>query len=170
MKQIKRKSLFTWVFSLFFCVCITAQELPPIETFIPKDYHAEDQNWSISQGNDLTLYFGNNRGLLTYNGAKWQIYESPNSSIVRSVKAIDDKIYTGSYMDFGFWVKDVFGALNYTSLVEKNNLELLEDEEFWGIVQFKKWILFQSLDRIYIYNTLNNYFSYVESSTTITKI
>ena len=51
---------------------IFSQELPPIEVFKPKDYGAEDQNWGISQSDDKTIYFANNKGLLTYNGARWK--------------------------------------------------------------------------------------------------
>ena len=161
--------------TLLICCCalpymLNSQELPPIETYLPKDYGAEDQIWSISQGEDNTIFFANNEGLLEYNGAKWTLYETPNSSIVRSVKVIDDKIYTGSYMDFGFWQKDDKGFLNYTSIVKEKNVELLEDEEFWNILKLDQWIVFQSLDRIYIYDTVDNTFGLINSSTVITKI
>ena len=155
-------------FTLTFSLC--SQELPPIETYLPKDYGAEDQIWSISQGEDGTMFFANNEGLLEYNGAKWTLYETPNSSIVRSVKVIDDKIYTGSYMDFGYWQKDDHGFLNYTSIVKEKKVELLEDEEFWNILKLDQWIVFQSLDRIYIYDTVTSDFSVINSSTVITKI
>ena len=149
---------------------LSAQELPPIETYLPKDYGAEDQVWSISQGANNTMYFGNNEGLLSYNGARWTLYDSPNSSIIRSVKVVDDKIFTGSYMDFGYWVKDDKGFLNYTSIVKETNLELLEDEEFWNILKLDQWLIFQSLDRIYIYDTVADSFNVINSSTTIIKI
>ena len=73
--------------TLLICCCalpymLNSQELPPIETYLPKDYGAEDQIWSISQGEDNTIFFANNEGLLEYNGAKWTLYETPNSSIV----------------------------------------------------------------------------------------
>ncbi len=147
-----------------------AQELPPIETFMPDVYGAEDQNWAITQSSDQSIYIANNKGLLTYNGAKWKLYNSPNSSITRSVKNIDGKVYTGCYMDFGYWQKNEFGTLQYTSLAEEKNLELKEDEEFWNILKLESYILFQSLDRIYIYDTQDNSFNIIESKTTITKI
>ncbi len=167
MKLLKKTILFVFCYGLFFA---NAQEIPPIETFMPEVYGAEDQNWSISQGQDEVMYFANNKGLLVYNGAKWQLYDSPNSSIVRSVKVIGEKIFIGNYMDFGYWVKDDFGILQYTSIVQNKNINLLEDEEFWNILEFDQWILFQSLDRIYIYNTQNEGIQLIESETTITKI
>lgn len=147
-----------------------SQELPPIETYLPKDYGAEDQVWGIAQGDDKTIYFANNEGLLSYNGAKWTLYESPNSSIIRSVKVVDDKIFTGCYMDFGFWEKDDKGFLNYTSIAKQKNIKLLEDEEFWNILKLDHWLVFQSLDRIYIYDTIQDSFRIIDSNTTITKV
>ncbi|MFY0629006.1 MAG: LuxR family transcriptional regulator [Flavobacteriaceae bacterium] len=160
--------IFVLVFS-FSCTLI-GQELPPINVYTPEIYGAEDQNWGISQGEDQTIYFANNKGLLTYNGARWKLYESPNSSIVRSVKVIDGKVYTGCYMDFGYWEKDKFGALQYTSLSINKNISLAEDEEFWNILKLDRWILFQSLDRIYIYDTKDETFNIINSKTTIIKV
>ncbi len=149
---------------------VFSQELPPIEVFKPKDYGAEDQNWGISQGNDKSIYFANNKGLLSYNGARWKLYKSVNSSIVRSVKVIEDKIYTGSYMDFGFWEKNEFGILEYSSITANEKISLAQDEEFWNILELDRWILFQSLDRIYIFDTKSKSIDIIKSETTITKI
>ena len=160
-------------FIYFFIVVqftVFSQELPPIEVFKPKDYGAEDQNWSISQGKDKSIYFANNKGLLMYNGARWKLYKSKNSSIVRSVKVIGEKIYTGSYMDFGYWEKNEFGTLEYNSITSDKNISLTEDEEFWNIIELDKWIIFQSLDRIYIYDGKLKTISTIESETAITKI
>ena len=157
-------------FFISFQIGVLSQELPPIEIFKPKDYGAEDQNWSISQSNDKSIYFANNKGVLVYNGATWNLYKSPNSSIIRSVKVIDDKIYMGSYKDFGYWTKNDFGVLEYTSIVKKNAVSLSEDEEFWNILELDHWILFQSLKRIYIYDTRYNSIDFIESETTIIKM
>ena len=66
------------------------QEFPPIERFVPKDYGADDQNWSISQGIDEYIYVANNKGLLEYNGARWNLYTTTNQSIIRSVAVINN--------------------------------------------------------------------------------
>ena len=157
-------------FLFLFHLSIFSQELPPIETFMPDQYGAEDQNWAITQSSDQSIYFANNKGLLEYNGANWKLYPTHNASIIRAVKFIDSKIYTGCYMDFGYWEKDNFGSLQYTSIVEQMKIQLKEDEEFWNILKLEQWILFQSLDRIYIFNTRDNSVTYIDSETTITKI
>lgn len=148
---------------------IYAQELPPIEGFSPKMYDAENQNWGISQSQDKLIYVANNKGLLEYNGAKWNLYETPNQTILREVHVVGDKIYTGCYMEFGYWQKDVFGTLQYYSLSEKLT-NLIEDEEFWKIINVKQWVLFQSLDRIFVYDTLMDTFNIVEPESAIIKM
>lgn len=160
-------SVFAIVF--LFSGISNSQEIPPIKDFSPKDYMAGDQNWSISQDIDRNIYVANNKGLLEYNGAKWTLHQSPNQAIVRSVSVIDNQIYTGSYMDFGFWDRNTFGELKYTSLSKNLKSSLVEDEEFWKIIASQEFILFQSLDRIYIYNSFNKDISVVEVGTGIKK-
>ncbi|WP_185967781.1 hypothetical protein [Formosa sediminum] len=64
-----------------------AQEYPPIQIYSPIDYGADNQNWAISQAKNKNIYVANNKGLLEYNGAKWELYVSPNQTIIRAVKA-----------------------------------------------------------------------------------
>ena len=158
-----KNELSSSLICFFIFLSSLAQELPPIQNFSPDNYYAGNQNWMISQSADRNIFIANNSGLLEFNGAKWKLNTSLNGSVVRSVKVIDGLIYTGCYMDFGFWEKDLFGDLNYTSLIPKLHQELIEDEQFWNIQEFRDWILFQSLDRIYIYNTKKETFNIVEA-------
>jgi DNA-binding CsgD family transcriptional regulator len=151
---------------LLICTCIFSQELPPIENYSPEEYIAGSQNWDISQSLEKYIYVGNNSGLLEFNGAVWKLYPSPNGTIIRSVNVVDNLIYTGCYMEFGYWEKDEFGNLNYVSLSKKLEQPLIDDEHFWNILKFNDRILFQSLDRIYIYNTLDGSFNIINSKTT----
>jgi len=160
----------TFIFFIFLSITfLSAQELPPIENYSPKLYGAENQNWSISQSKDKYIYVANNSGLLEFNGAKWRLYPSPNNTILRSVKVSENKIYTGAYMEFGYWERNEFGSLQYSSLSE-NLKESLIEEDFWNIVKFDDWVLFQSLYRIYIYNTIDKTFKIITSKTRIPKV
>jgi len=160
----------TFILITFFSFTFSnAQELPPIENYSPELYGGENQNWSISQSSKKYIYVANNSGLLEFNGAKWQLYPSPNNTILRSVKVIDSKIYTGAYMEFGFWERNKFGSLEYSSL-SKNLKESLIEEDFWNIIEFEEYVLFQSLYRIYIYNTVDKTFKVINSRTRIPKV
>ena len=155
---------------LFVSNNLLAQELPPIQKFTSLDYGGENQNWMISQGIDKFIYVGNNEGLLEYNGAKWKMYQSPNNTIIRAVNAVEKRIYTGCYMEFGFWERDVFGKLKYKSLVSKFKESMIEDEQIWNIITLDEWMLFQSLNRIYFYNTVSGVTKIIHSKNVISKV
>ena len=141
----------------------SAQEIPPIEQYKSQILFAGNQNWMISQDDQGTIYTANNKGLLRFNGSQWELLTSPNQSIIRSVKVIEDKICMGSYMDFGYWEREENGSLNYISLVKELNIELLEDEQFWNIINYGEKIIFQSLNRLVITDIGNKTFQYINT-------
>lgn len=160
---------------LFYCVLLLnfswsfSQELPPIVKYSPENYGAGNQNWMISQDQNKFVYFANNDGLLEFNGSHWQLYPSPNETIIRSVKVIGDKIFTGSYMEFGFWTRRSDGVLQYHSLSTAIKKHILVDEQFWNILNYDQWVLFQSLNRIYIYDTKSGSFKIIAPNDDIIK-
>lgn len=155
---------------LLFCAVAIAQEIPPIQNYSPPDYNAENQNWAISQSSEKLIYVANSKGLLEFNGAGWRLYPSPNETIMRSVQVVNDRIYTGCFMEFGYWKKNDFGVLDYTSLSKHMGIDLIEDEEFWNIINIDDWIVFQSLKRIYIYHVNDGSVNTIDSNSTITKM
>jgi AraC family chitin signaling transcriptional activator len=98
--------LKTKLYILFFLFSSFAffQELPPIVKYAPNHYVAGNQNWMVSQDQNHYVFFANNEVLLEYNGSNWKLYPSPNETIIRSVKVIDKRIYTGSYMEVGYLI------------------------------------------------------------------
>jgi AraC family chitin signaling transcriptional activator len=146
-----------------------AQQLPPIVKYSKEVYNAGIQNWMISQDNQRFMYFANNEGLLEFNGSKWILNPSPNETIIRSVKCINDRIYTGAFMEFGYWERATNGELYYTSLSKAIKSKIKDDEQFWGIFPFDNWILFQSLEKIYAYNTKSKSFTIIQPKSTINK-
>ncbi|WP_339659681.1 triple tyrosine motif-containing protein [uncultured Polaribacter sp.] len=146
------------------------QELPPINVFSAENYGAANQNWAITQASNKFIYVANNEGLLEYNGASWLLYPTPNETIMRSVKSFKDKIYTGFFMDFGFWKKNDFGLLEYTSIVKEHNIKMLEDEQIWEIFELDGWMIFKSLERIYLFNLKKNVVKIIKSESRIHKL
>ncbi|PRZ27880.1 hypothetical protein [Flavobacterium granuli] len=116
-----------YILFLFISFLAFSQELPPILKYTPNLYGAGNQNWMISQDKNHYLFFANNEELLEYNGSNWELYPSPNETIIRSVKVIDDKVYTGSYMEFGFWKRKSNGKFSYTSLSQTIKNQFLDD-------------------------------------------
>jgi AraC family chitin signaling transcriptional activator len=158
----------------FICWLLTflahSQELPPIIQYLPNQYGGGGQNWMISQNNEKHIFVANNEGLLHYSGESWQLYPSPNETILRSVNFVKDKVYTGAYMEFGYWFFNEAKVFTYHSLSDELEEKLLDDEEFWKIIAYKEWILFQSLDRIYLYHTQNKTFKVLTPPSGVFKI
>lgn len=156
-------------FLLFVVYTSFAQELPPIVKYNSSTYGAGNQNWMITQDRNQFLFFANNEGLLEFNGSNWKLYKSPNETILRSVKVIDNKVFTGCYMEFGYWVRQNNGLLQYTSLSQKIKNKILDDEQFWNILNYDQWVIFQSLSRIYIYDTHKKSFTIITPKNNILK-
>ncbi|MBC7642046.1 MAG: LuxR family transcriptional regulator [Flavobacterium sp.] len=162
-------SLKKIIFILFIINKIFCQELPPIVKYSPATYGAGNQNWMISQDRNHYVYFANNDGLLQFNGSNWTLYPSPNETIIRSVKVIDNKVFTGCYMEFGFWTSQKNGQLKYTSLSRTIKNKIQDDEQFWNIINYDQWVVFQSLSRMYIYDTKTNKFNVIAPKNGILK-
>ncbi len=162
MIQLGIKKVFI-LFALTASFLFYAQELPPVTKYKPQTTLSGNQNWMIDQDAHFFVYFANNEGLLEFNGANWTLYPSPNETIIRSVKVVGDRIYIGSYMDFGYWERANDGVLKYISLSKTIENQLIQDEHFWNILSLDDYILFQSFNRIYIYNAKTQKFSTIDN-------
>ena len=125
--------------------------LPPIHNYKIFEYQADSKNWGLSTNSAGELFVANNSGLLHFNGEKWQLYKLPNNTTIRSVAEINGKIFTGSYEEFGYWVKNKYGVLEYTSLTHLIKNHVFTSEEFWQILPYGDAVLFRSFNGIYVF-------------------
>ncbi|TDU39555.1 regulatory LuxR family protein [Gelidibacter sediminis] len=162
--------IFLLLFFLIVNLTVYGQEMPPIAQFSSEDYGGDNQNWMLSQAPNNFIYVANNRGLLEFNGASWTLYDSPNNTIMRAVHVVEDRIYTGCYAEFGYWMTNQFGVLEYTSLLPQLKSRKVEDEQVWNIINYDVWVLFQTNDHIYFYNTETEKFKTIEVQNIIYKL
>ena len=151
MKLSLRKYL---LLILIFCSAFTlGQEFTPIVSqFTKKDYNASNQNWAIGQSKDGIMYFGNNQGLLEFDGTIWQMHHIAENKIVRSLLVgKDSRIYTGSFEEFGFFEKSISGQLVYHSLSAKLKKYTMQNDEIWNILDLNGTIIFQSFTSYFTY-------------------
>lgn len=148
MKSILLKLLFFF----FIASQIQAQELLPfVENYNKSNYQGDNQIWNVAQGKDNAMYFANNHYLLRYDGVKWEKYTLPNKTIIRSILIEGDRIYSGSYKEFGYWYRKE-GKMHYVSITK--NLRLFDEkdnEEIWKIFRFNGALYFQSFNDVFIY-------------------
>ncbi|WP_281309972.1 helix-turn-helix and ligand-binding sensor domain-containing protein [Flavobacterium flavigenum] len=149
MKSILLKLLFFF----FITAQIQSQELLPfVENYTKSNYQGDNQIWNVVQGKDNAMYFANNHYLLRYDGVIWEKYTLPNKTIIRSIMVEGDRIYSGSYKEFGYWLRKE-GKMRYVSITK--NLRLFDEkdnEEIWKIFKFNGSIYFQSFNDVFIYN------------------
>jgi hypothetical protein len=134
--------------------------LPPVFSDNPQvinirreDYGASNKNWAIGQDERSVLYFGNETGLLEFDGIEWRLSQLPNKLDVRSVAVLSHQtLFTGSYEEFGRWDRDLSGTLVYTSLSAKIDHTLLHNDDFWKIWITGPFVYFQSFTSIYVYD------------------
>ena len=135
-----------------FAVDIKSIGVPYVQNYTKAQYQSGNQNWAVTRDEHGVMYFGNDEGLLSFDGKYWQLNRMPNGLIVRSVASDGHgKIYSGGFGDFGYWENEN-GFLKYhslSSLVPKKYQPI--KEETWKIYIEKDRVIFQSFGAIYIY-------------------
>lgn len=127
--------------------------IPQVVNYSVNDYNAGNQNWAVSQGADEKMYFGNNRGLLQFDGIRWNLYKLPNNIAVRSVYvAPGGRIYVGSFEEFGYFDTDDKNRLIYYSLKSLVTDYKFFNDEIWTICEYKGAIYFQSFHSFFVYD------------------
>ncbi|WP_225585334.1 histidine kinase [Flavobacterium sp. MDT1-60] len=137
----------------FLSPLLYSQELLPfVENFGKSNYQGDNHIWSLTQGNDDAMYFANHYYLLRYDGVKWEKNMLPHKTIIRSILADGNKIYSGSYKEFGYWFRKD-GKMHYVSISNgKKVFDEKENEEIWKIFKFNNKIYFQSFTGVFWYD------------------
>lgn len=132
------RSLFLGVL-IFGCgILLLAQDarlgIPETVNYSKDEYRAGTQNWAITQDDSGLLIVGNNKGVLVFDGADWQLVPLPNRTIVRSLaKGPDGRIYVGGQDEFGFLDRDECQQICYVSLSRELPQEQQSFEDVWKI-------------------------------------
>lgn len=125
-----------------------------VQNYSKSEYLFGNQNWGITSDANNVMYFANTEGLLSFDGARWHRYLSPNDQIVRSVAASPDgRIYAGLFADFGYWSYNKNRRFVYTSLSHLLPSNIKLTEEIWKIYVEKDRVIFQSFSSIFIYQS-----------------
>lgn len=148
-----KANLLKSIFLFFIALQVHTQELLPfVENYNKSSYEGDNQIWSVAQGNDNAMYFANNHYLVRYDGVVWEKYTLPNKTIIRSIMVDGNKIYSGSYKEFGYWYRED-GKMKYVSISKNRRVfDENENEEVWKIFKFNGLIYFQSFNQIFVYD------------------
>ena len=133
---------------------VSQENVRSVLQFNQNVYEGARQNWCVSTGNNGKIYFANHTGLLEFDGTNWKLNNLPNNTILRSVKTREDSsiVYSGGFMEFGYWLPDQSGNLIYHSLNQKAGKDLSNNIEFWNIATKDDYVYFQSFNKVLVFH------------------
>ena len=85
-----------------------------ITNYSPTDYKAGNQNWAIIQNKDGIMYFGNNEGILEFDGQNWRKIDP--AYIVSAAQDKDGVIYMGGRENLGYLHSQSNGSVSFKSI------------------------------------------------------
>jgi serine phosphatase RsbU (regulator of sigma subunit)/ligand-binding sensor domain-containing protein len=98
--------------------------LTPTRFFSATEYEGQPQNWAVRQDHRGVMYFGNNSGVLEYDGENWRTISITNETNARSLCVDKDgRVFVGAQAEFGYLAPDSSGQLIYNSLLDKLTAE-----------------------------------------------
>jgi hypothetical protein len=106
------------------------------------------------------MYFGNNEGLLCFDGSFWKTYPLPNKTIVRSIAVTSKgRVYVGGQGEIGYFESNEKGSLQYHSLIPLLPAGKSLFADIWNIDFYKESVFFRASDRIFEYknNSIQQY-------------
>ncbi|MFK8301797.1 triple tyrosine motif-containing protein [Capnocytophaga stomatis] len=126
--------------------------VPPVHNYSQKEYNAGTQNWDISQDVNGIIYIANNQGLLSFNGSEWELHYLPEKKIARSIFIDGNRIYVGSFEEFGYFERNAYGKMKYVSLKERVSNYEFQNDEVWKILKSNNIIYFQTFSSYFTFD------------------
>ncbi|MBI9067363.1 MAG: PAS domain-containing protein [Salinivirgaceae bacterium] len=127
----------------FFSVGAKENGKPFIKNYTSKLYKGHTQNWVIEQDSNGIMYFGNQVGVITFDGSSWRTIQISNHSTVRSLaKSPEGRIYVGAVGEFGYLEPNAHGKVEFISLKPKLDSIYQNFGEVWSCAQYNGDIFF----------------------------
>ncbi len=109
-------------------------QTPLISNYGKEVHRGGTQNWAIAAHDDGIIYFGNNSGVLVYDGHEWKVVPLPNRTFVRSLlREESGHLYVGGQNEFGYFSNGMVSDKNYHSLKHLVPQEHSDFEDVWEI-------------------------------------
>jgi len=127
--------------------------IPPITRFAP-NIEVYPQTFDLAQDSAGVIYAAATDGVMTFDGARWQLIRLPNGDMARSL-AYDGhgRVYVGGYGLFGYLERDALGVAQFHDLTGLYR-EQLHGETFadiWNILVTPQGVFFMALSQLFQY-------------------
>ena len=120
-----------------------------VKYFSAEDYNAHAQNWSVFQDKQGMLYFGNNDGVLIYDGQTWKRVGNFNVRCFSQGKK--QRIYAGGDNEFGYFEPNALGKLEWFSYAKRLSKEYDNFLSILSIQQINDETVFLGFREILVY-------------------
>ena len=126
--------------------------VPFIENYTTNDHGAERQIYKITQDDNGIMYFGNDAGVLTFDGQNWGLIPLGGSGQAWGLgKDSQGRIYVGGLNDLGYLATDSLGQNAMVSLL---GLLPAEDQSFGElrhVIPTETGVFFSSRTHVFLY-------------------
>lgn len=134
--------------------------MPLVETYAPETYGADAQNWMATQDDSDMLYVANTGGVLTFDGARWQLIPVSNRSIVRGLaQGADGRIYVGAQDELGY-LNPTLQGLRYVSLRDHITEGPSDLGSIWSVQAVDDAVYFLTYNGLYRWSISNETMRY----------
>ncbi len=160
-------------FFIFSCLSVsvilpqnsTENGYPLITNYSPKEYGAFQGNWGISQDKRGIMYFGNDIGLLEFDGVNWRFYQVPNKTTLRSIASgSDGKLYVGAVGDLGYFSPDSSGRLTFHSLMKFLPADKRDFSDVWQTFVLNNRVYFDAMKYLLIWDIQKEQFKIIKGN------
>ncbi len=165
----------TKIISLFIFCCLfvtvvfsqnsTENGYPLITNYSAKETESYQSNWAICQDNRGVMYFGNDIGLLEFDGANWRVYQVPNKTTLRSIaKGRDGKLYVGAVGDLGYFSPDSSGRFTFHSLMKFLPADKKDFSDVWQTCVLNDKVYYDVMKYILIWDIQKKQFRIIKGN------
>jgi ligand-binding sensor domain-containing protein len=113
--------------------------------YTKKEINFNSEFWAVCHDNDGVMYFGNNKGLIIFDGERWQKVKLPNNASVRSLKvSAAGMVYAAGYNEFGMVKRDATGKYYYESMTHLLRPDDRNFDNVWQIQEAQDNLVFRT--------------------------
>lgn len=124
---------------------------PFFRHYSPKTYGAQGQMWSTVRDRRGVLLFGNNDGILEYDGVAWR--QIPSETELTGVRALamdaNGRVYAGARGDFGYLEADESATLRFISLKKRLPEAERQFQDVWSVAISGENVYFSTNGRLF---------------------
>lgn len=127
--------------------------IPFIKSFTSKEYFGDLQIWTCVQDKRGIMYFGDNSGIIEFDGNEWRRIATPKNAAVKGM-TVDSlgRVYVGMVSNFGYLAPNSRGEMSYISIsskyLPKNQRNFLD---IWQITTTSDGVYFLTKKHLYRY-------------------